>query len=283
MPFDDAADIRRRDPRFHFADDIPRDWYRGQIRVTRFFDAFSIMFPLGEKFFVDSVRHYRDALPAGGALAAQVDAFLYQEATHIREHRAYNRRLARQGMPVDALEAIMRRRQQHSQRVASPLLRLAFTACLEHYTAILADLLLRDPAILDGADKSMATIWQWHAVEEIEHKAVAFDVFRACGGAPIKRYCMRTAAMLGVSACFVVDLGYFMIRLATADRDAGNWRSWARLGWWLFGAPGVFTRVLPAWLAWFSPRFHPSRIGNPATLAAARAALAAAGTATESA
>ncbi|WP_232472407.1 metal-dependent hydrolase [Burkholderia ubonensis] len=275
-PRDDEADIRRRDPHFRFADDIPRYWYRGQSHVTRFFDAFSIMFPLGEKFFVDSVRQYRDALPADGMLAAQVDAFLYQEATHIREHRAYNRRLARQGMPVGALEVIMRRRQQQCRRVASPLLRLTFTACLEHYTAILADLLLRDPAILDGADPSMAAIWRWHAVEETEHRAVAFDVFRACGGGAVKRYIMRTAAMLGVTACFVVDLAYFVTRLAVADRDAGNWRSWARLGWWLFGAPGVFTRVLPAWLAWFSPCFHPSRIGNPATLAAARAALAAA-------
>ncbi|WP_420211663.1 metal-dependent hydrolase [Burkholderia aenigmatica] len=277
----DAADIHRRNLHFCFAEHIPRYWYRDKRRVTRFFDAFSIMFPLGEKFFVDSVRQYRDVLPADGMLAAQADAFLYQEAAHIREHRAYNRRLVRQGMPVDALEALMRRRQQQCRRVAPPLLQLTFTACLEHYTAILADLLLRDPAILDGVAPSMAAIWRWHAIEETEHKAVAFDVFRACGGGAIKRYFMRTAAMLGVTACFIVDLGYFIVRLARADRDAGNWRSWAQLGWWLFGAPGIVTRVLPAWLAWFSPRFHPARIGNPATLAAARAALAADGVTTE--
>ncbi|EHP44792.1 metal-dependent hydrolase [Cupriavidus basilensis OR16] len=264
------TEIPHRDLRFTLDGPVPRYWYRGWCHVTRFFDAFSIMFPLGEKFFIDSVKHFRGEIPAGTPLAAEIAGFIHQEATHIREHRLYNQRLAAQGAPVDELEALIRRRQQNSLQIASSAMRLALTACLEHYTAILADQLLRHPEILDGADPEMAAIWQWHAVEETEHKAVAFDVFRAIEPRPLRRYLVRCGAMLGVSVYFVLDLVYFMYRLAACDKQRANWREWLRLQWWLFVNPGVFTRVLPAWMFWFAPWFHPNRIDSRAVLETAR-------------
>jgi predicted metal-dependent hydrolase len=267
------ADIPTRDMRFTLDATVPRYWYRGWCHVTRFFDAFSIMFPLGEKFFIDSVKHFRDQIPAETPLAAEITGFIHQEGTHIREHRLYNLRLAAQGAPIDALEALIQLRQQNSLQRVSPATRLALTACLEHYTAILADQLLRHPEILDGADPAMAAIWQWHAIEETEHKAVAFDVFAATEPRPLRRYLVRCGAMLGVSVYFVIDLTYFVYRLAACDRERGNWREWCRLQWWLFVHPGIFTRVLPAWLFWFAPWFHPNRIDSRAVLQTARRAL----------
>ncbi|CAB3759225.1 metal-dependent hydrolase [Burkholderia sp. MSh2] len=265
--------IPRRDLRFPLDDAVPRYWYRGWCHVTRFFDAFSIMFPLGERFFIDSVAHFRDKIPAGTPLADDVAGFIHQEATHIREHRAYNQRLAAQGAPVDALEALIRRRQQTSLAAMPALTRLALTACLEHYTAILADQLLTHPEILDGAEPTMAAIWRWHAVEETEHKAVAFDVLATVEPRPLRRYLIRCGAMLAVSVYFVLDLAYFIYRLAAADRQRRNVREWVRLQWWLFVHPGVFTRIAPAWLFWFAPWFHPARLDSGDVLRAARRTL----------
>ncbi|MFL9884994.1 metal-dependent hydrolase [Paraburkholderia agricolaris] len=268
-----ANDIPQRDLRFTLDDSIPRYWYRGWCHVTRFFDAFSIMFPLGEKFFIDSVKQFRDEIPTGTPLAQEVAGFIHQEATHIREHRLYNQRLAAQGAPTAELDALIARRQQNSLRNISRTTWVALTACLEHYTAILSDQLLRHPEILDGADPTMAAIWRWHAIEETEHKAVAFDVLTTFEPRPLRRYVIRCGAMLGVSVFFVIDLIYFVYRLAACDRQRANWREWWRLLAWLFVYPGIFTRVMPSWLYWFAPWFHPNRIDSRAVLANARRSL----------
>ncbi|OXI82453.1 metal-dependent hydrolase [Burkholderia sp. AU33423] len=268
-----ASRMPTRDVRFAIDERIPRFWYRGTCHVTRFFDAFSVMFPLGERFFIESVRPFRDQVGGDASLAADVDAFVRQEASHIRVHRIYNARLASQHVPVDALEALLETRQRNAARQVAPVTRLALTACLEHYTTILAHRLLSDPAILDGADPTMAAVWRWHAIEETEHKTVAFDVFAAAMPNAVRRYVVRCAAMLGISVYFVIDLIYFVHRLVSVDGQTWNLRGWLQLLRWLFVAPGIFTRVMPMWLVWFSPRFHPDRLDCDAALRAARAAL----------
>ncbi|MBN3779764.1 metal-dependent hydrolase [Burkholderia sp. Ac-20345] len=268
-----ASRMPTRDVRFAIDERIPRFWYRGTCHVTRFFDAFSVMFPLGERFFIESVRPFRDQVGGDATLAADVDAFVRQEASHIRVHRLYNARLAAQRVPVDALEALLEKRQRNAARQVSPVTRLALTACLEHYTTILAHRLLSDPAILDGADPTMAAVWRWHAIEETEHKTVAFDVFAAAMPNAVRRYVVRCAAMLGISVYFVIDLIYFVHRLVAVDGQTWNVRGWLQLLRWLFVAPGIFTRVMPMWLFWFSPRFHPDRLDSDAALRAARTAL----------
>src|SRR5207244_3358365 len=55
---------------------------------------------------------------------------------------------------------------------------LAVTIALEHFTAIMADAMLTNDGVLEGADPRMAALWRWHAIEETEHKAVAFDVYK---------------------------------------------------------------------------------------------------------
>jgi predicted metal-dependent hydrolase len=258
--------------RFALDEQIPRYWYRGWPHVTRFFDGLSIMFPLGEKLFIDSVVHFRQALEKHPALAQAVDAFVYQEASHIREHRAYNRLLAAQGAPIDTLEQLLMRRQEVGNKF-SPAMRLAMTASLEHFTAILSDQLLRHPAILEGADTKMAMLWRWHAIEETEHKAVAYDVLGVVVSNPLRRYLMRCGVMLIMTGYFAIDVLYFIYRLAGNDGQRRNGREWLRLLGWLFVRPGPLTRVFPKWLAWFIPGFHPNHLDTREALATARQTL----------
>ena len=267
-----SADIPRRTLRFALDEQVPRYWYRGWPHVTRFFDGLSIMFPLGEKLFIDSVVHFRQALEKHPALAQAVDAFVYQEASHIREHRAYNRLLAAQGAPIDALEQLLMRRQEVGNKF-SPAMRLAMTASLEHFTAILSDQLLRHPAILEGADTKMAMLWRWHAIEETEHKAVAYDVLGVVVSNPLRRYLMRCGVMLIMTGYFAIDVLYFIYRLASNDGQCRNGREWLRLLGWLFVRPGPLIRVFPKWLAWFIPGFHPNHLDTREALATARQTL----------
>lgn len=267
-----CADIPRRNVRFSLDEQTPRYWYRGWPHVTRFFDGLSIMFPLGEKLFIDSVVHFRKAIESDPALAEAVDAFVYQEASHIREHRSYNQQLAAQGAPIDALEQLLLRRQEVGNKF-SPAMRLAMTASLEHFTAILSDQLLRNPAVLKGADGKMAMIWRWHAIEETEHKAVAFDVLCSVVRNPVWRYLMRCGVMLIMTGYFAVDVMYFIYRLAGNDGQRRNGREWLRLLGWLFVSPGPLTRVFPRWLAWFIPGFHPNHLDTREALEAARQTL----------
>lgn len=263
-----AQIIPRRTVRFVHDERIPRHWYRGWPHVTRFFDGLSLMFPQGEKIFIDSVVHFRARISPESPLGRAVQDFVYQEASHIREHQAYNQRLADQGAPIADLERLLSRRKKNTQRMP-PKLGLALTASLEHLTAIISEQLLSNPEVLAGADPEMADLWRWHAVEETEHKAVAFDVLCAVEKNPVCRYLLRCVAMLSVAVYFAYDVMYFIYKLARSDQQGSNWRGWLRLQWWLFVNPGIFTRTLPAWLFWFVPGFHPNRIDSRETLRAA--------------
>ncbi|WP_024683079.1 metal-dependent hydrolase [Pseudomonas syringae] len=264
--------IPHRSIRFTFDDSIPRYWHGGRTHTTRFFDCLSFMFPQGEKIFIESVVHFRHLLDRGSALDKAVDDFVYQEASHIREHRAYNLLLGTQGAPVEKLERMLLRRRKESERLPASF-RLALTASLEHITAILSEQILRNPAFMAGADPTMARLWRWHAMEEIEHKAVAYDVLCKVERNPLRRYLLRWVAMTSLSVYFTFDLTYFTYHLVRGDRQHRKWREWLRLQWWLFVNPGLLSRIVPAGLFWFAPGFHPDRIDTRELLDNARQAL----------
>ena len=52
----------RRDLRFDLPVERAKDWHGLGSHVTHFFNALSLLFPAGERFFMDSVRNYRDRI-----------------------------------------------------------------------------------------------------------------------------------------------------------------------------------------------------------------------------
>jgi predicted metal-dependent hydrolase len=239
---------------------FPRHWMGGDVYRTAFMNALSMSFPLGEQMFIDSVR----AAPLGAlvdpALRAEVKDFVGQEASHRFVHQQYNAELARQGFDY-TMEAKLKLRVARIGRL--PLQdRLAITCALEHYTAMLADYVLRHPAWLDGADPRLRILWNWHAAEELEHKAVAFDVYRAAGGG----YWKRALWYLHVSLAFWLDTSRQTVYNLRHDRAVwrlGTWTSAART--W-FGRRGLAWSLLKPGLSYLSPRFHPWRHDNRALL-----------------
>src|SRR5436305_5798028 len=142
----------------------------------------SSVFPDGEDFFVRSVRHFRDEI-SDPELKRQVGGFIGQEAMHGREHRAFNDRLDQLGYPVKRFERLTKKGLAIRERLMSPKSNLAATAALEHFTATLAELVLSDQRTRDlFGNEEVKNLFLWHALEESEHKAVAFDVYKAVGG-----------------------------------------------------------------------------------------------------
>lgn len=201
-----GADIvRRADLDFGLEGDIPKYWHGGDAFKTRYFDALSLLFPQGEKFFIDCVRDYKSQV-TDPELQAQVKDFTFQEAQHSMVHRRYNDRLADQGVAVADIEAAQKRLLGEARRKLPAKFTLAETAAAEHITAIMAEFTLSNPELLEDADPRIRAIYFWHAIEETEHKAVAYDVYKtvAKGG-----YFTRILAMLVESVMFP----YFTFKL----------------------------------------------------------------------
>ncbi len=262
--------IVRRDLHFDMDADIPRYWVDGDAHKTRFFDAMSLMFPDGERFFIDSVRAFRADIADDPVLNEEVGGFIGQEAMHSREHLEYNERLEQQGIGANELVEVVKNFQENRAKKLPPLGQLAVTICLEHFTAMLADQVLRHPETMQKSDPRMASIWRWHALEETEHKGVAFDVFQRVGGSPLKQYLRRSRAMLFVTGLFTFRVWQFMWRISKAEGTRKDWRGWLRLLGFLFISPGPITRITGQWLSWFVPGYHPWKHDNRKLVEATR-------------
>ncbi len=233
---------------------VPRDWLERSDHVSVLMNGLSLMFPEGEKFFVQSVKCFANAI-AHPALRKRVAAFVGQEALHSAEHRSFNTMLRAQGDEVAVrLEREVRWLLILGHRVLSPKAQLGVTCALEHYTAILAEQLLSRPELQAMIDPTVRPLWLWHALEESEHKSVAYDVYETVGGG----YGTRVATMLLATVFFLAAIGNTHVRLTRARGKLLDARGWLTLVRFLWGSPGIFRRLSLPYLDYFRPGFHPS-------------------------
>jgi predicted metal-dependent hydrolase len=247
--------ITPRDRRFGRDKDLTRLWHGGRVEATAIYNALSTTFPAGEAYFVESVRACRAGAPP--KLAEEIKAFTTQEAIHSREHDAFNKRAERAGYDLSKLEAQVTKRLAIT-RDRPPVVNVAATMALEHFTAILAHQLLADPKHLEGAEPEAAALWRWHACEEIEHKGVAYDTWlHATRSWPRgKRWKVKAKVMLLVTRNFLVDRTAGALELMRQD-DVTGLDAWRRLLWHQWVNPGMFRKIAVAWVKYFLPGFHP--------------------------
>jgi predicted metal-dependent hydrolase len=247
--------ITPRDRRFGRGMRTDRWWMGGDPIATALYNALSATFPKGEAFFVESVRKFRDGAPP--KLAEEIRAFVSQEVMHSREHVAFNKRAHEAGYDLSSLEKRVDWRLD-MVRARAPIASLAATMALEHFTAILAHELLRDPRHLAAADAETAALWRWHAIEEIEHKGVAYDTWlHATRDWPrFKRWQVKAKVMLLVTRNFLVDRTSGILGLLRQDGITGP-KAWAQVFWFAFVRPGMMRKVFGAWASFFMPGFHP--------------------------
>jgi uncharacterized protein len=176
---------------------VPRHWLGGSVVGTHIANGVNLLFPAGERFFVRSVNKYLPRIQSP-ALRAQVKGFFGQEGRHAKEHERYFRTLEAQGYDVERfLKLYERIAYGFIERVAPDELCLATTAACEHFTALLAENALTARFLDDIAPRSMRDLLLWHASEEIEHRAVAFDVLQEVNPS----YALRVAGLAVATAC----------------------------------------------------------------------------------
>jgi len=243
-----------RDERFN-RDTTPRRWWAGDAFGTAWHNALSATFPRGEAFFIEAVKAHRDG--ADPKLAEEIRAFVKQEINHTREHIAFNRLAEDHGYDIKAID----------KRVGEMLaltndrpviVNLAATMALEHYTAMMAQEFLANPQHFKDADPEVRAMWEWHSVEEIEHKGVAFDTWNHAtrDWTPFRRWKLRGLMMLIVSFNFFRNRWIDTLELLAQDGITG-WKAKWGLFKYLTVKPGVVRRIFPAWLSYFKPGFHP--------------------------
>src|SRR5712692_6086961 len=196
--------------------DLPRHFAAdGDLILSHIAAGLSAVFPDGEDFFVRSVRHFRSHI-ADPKLKQQVAGFIGQEAMHGRQHRAFNDRLDEVGYPTKRVEWLTKRGLALRERLLSAKSNLAATAALEHFTATLAELVLTSEETRESfGHQAVQDLFVWHALEESEHKAVAFDVYKAVGGSERTRVLTMKLLRYG----FVLGMTISVIAGLLLDRD----------------------------------------------------------------
>lgn len=245
-----AADSR-------FGADVPRYWVNNNPVITCFYNALSTVIPEGERFFIASVRAVLDDIN-DPVLEKQVRSFIGQESHHRVGHNALNQMIERQGYPQQASENLIKRLQQWAERFFSPRQQLAATLALEHFSALLTDQFLRQPALHQQMHGQVRDFLLQHSIEEIEHKAVAHDVYQQLYGS----YPVRIWQMLLITVLFIPNVALIQCHYLWHDRQLFNLKAWCGAIRYFWLRPGWFRCIIPGWLRYFSPRFHPWQHDN---------------------
>ena len=254
-----ALGITVRRPHFN-PKAISRHYFANSPVMSHLLTALSSTFPVGEQFFVHSVRNVRDQV-TDSTLQAQIAAFIGQEAMHSKAHSEFNAAWRRDDYNLDRFQAWLRRRDVYVKKL-DPKIQLAITCAFEHFTALLGGYILKHPEILSSLDDDSIKLWVWHAIEEIEHRAVAFDVYQnVYGDDHIRRLIMRS-----VTTGFFSLSVYSTMRLFLQDKK----NSLPKVGGNAFGLyllAKMLIQMLPEYLSYYKKSFHPAQIDYQEILA----------------
>lgn len=245
--------VRRMD--FEFDDSIPKYWFGGDPLRTMILTALSGTFPEGERMFMRAVRHFQPGV-TDPELQKQVRAFIGQEAHHGKEHDSFNAMMGRKGLPMAEVESFVKMGIGREEKLFSPERMLAKTCALEHFTAMFAEMLLERPDLINDIDERLKPLWLWHAVEESEHKSVAYDVYQDQVGS----YWIRSSEMFFTTILFTFFSALHTRQLLKGDPEAGQHRQ--GLGKRLRGLwqhRDVLSSLGKHYLQYYRPDFHPSQ------------------------
>ncbi|WP_459660315.1 metal-dependent hydrolase [Acinetobacter calcoaceticus] len=266
--------------------DVPEYWMNGSAGLTHFMTALSALFPAGEKFFIDSVRavRYHPSIKDDKELQKEISAFIGQEAMHTQEHVNFNASAQKFGHDVEALEKFtdtaIQKAIQAFVKIVKPfgltkeMVDLTATTALEHFTATIASQLLVNKHIQElMTDETMSTMWYWHAIEENEHKAVAFDVYEGVFGKGVKAYALRTSSLVFAMTLIFLIQSSFVLRLLKQDKKLNVDELSVIYKYAYSPSKGIITGMAKEMLAYFKPGFHPNDLDTVGLLKTWKAKL----------
>lgn len=250
-----VINIRSIQPRYEATPDL--HWFGGNPFTSHLVHALSFLFPPGEEMFVKSVNHFKDEI-TDPDLRRAIKAFAGQEHLHSKSHHDFNLWIQKRIPEAEhycqrIADGINRNYNRLEKR--RPIVNLAVTVALEHITAVMAATFLSRPDMLEKIHPEVRALFIWHAIEEVEHKSVAFDVYRAVGGT----YLTRVWAMFMCTMILTGKTLYYQGKLLQNDGQLGNWRAGLQAMRECFGKGGFFTVLRSRYLDFFRRDFHPSK------------------------
>jgi len=248
------VEIKPRRMNFPFSNIKDRFFFAGNSLLSVFFGALSSTFPPGEAEFIASVRQYRDRI-TDPLLKEQIRGFIGQEGHHSHQHKLINEALRDLGIDAIKLEKHLERDLQRftKRKYATPKFRLAMTVGMEHMTAIMAEFVLKNPQVLAPLEESVKDLLYWHAVEEIEHKAVAFDVYMQMEGD--RKYLRRVLKL--ATFMFNVRIALYMVALLWWARKFPSWSDIKGFRRFMYGDKGLLTNIRQPYRDFIKEDFHP--------------------------
>ena len=237
--------------------DVPRYWFAGDPFLTRMFDALSLTFPDGERYFIQSVRLFRDQIQDPD-LKQRVADFIRQEAQHGIAHDKMNQVMKDQGMPVDQFIQRLNKVFKFELKYRSPQYNIAMTAAAEHLTALMAETFYGEKETLQDAHPYVRALFAWHAIEEMEHRDVAFDVMQQVGNVHEVTRKMALVLTTGLMFGFTLYRANVMLKCDGFNRTQ-RLKMNVRGLQWLFGKQGKLRKMQSQYRDWFKPDFHPSQ------------------------
>jgi predicted metal-dependent hydrolase len=258
-------DLKVRKVNFKFHPN-PRHWMNGNPIATHFNNAMHMVFPDGEKFFIRSVKaYYKDIKDP--KLKKQIDGFVGQEGTHYKEHQKFWSILEEQGFEPEVFLKIYRKTAWDflEKRLLKAFgddygkkLALSVTVALEHYTAMFAESAFTNVPNFDLPD-DMRELMLWHAAEEIEHKAIPFNLLKEVDDSYLLRVNGMIIATLGLS--FYIALGQMILMSQDKEMELkslpGHFMAFIK------GISGGMGNTLTKhYFKYFQPDFHPDDIEN---------------------
>lgn len=250
-------EIKPRHMDFPFGSLKELKFFDNNIYKSAFIGGLSAAFPLGEGEFLDSVRNYRQQI-SNPDLIEQVKGFIGQEGHHSRQHRLVNKELDRLGYKTNRVEKILHKVIENKLKKMSHQFRLAHTVCSEHITGIMGEYVINHPEFFDNIESPFKDLMLWHAVEEVEHKSVAFDVYMECvGDKAFLRKAMKLAIVL-----LHIRLIQYMFVMAFSTKHWWNLKDLFSCISWMFGKHGMWRTIRKPYKEFFSKDFHPWRDGG---------------------
>lgn len=234
-------------------------WMDASPFKSHFLNALSITLPGCERFFIDTVKPHIKQV--SDELRPAVREFVKQESFHQAVHRDYNTWLQVNGLPVAEATTACQRGWNAAARLSHKR-RLALTVCVEHITVICTSVLLENPELLEQMDPEFRSVWQWHAREEIEHKAVTMDVWNEIYDDP---WSLRLA-MLITLPLYMWYVGAHAVLFLNAEGLLWRWQTWRDGIGFLFGRQGIVSGSWSQWLDIFRRDFHPNMHDHQALL-----------------
>lgn len=250
----DGVSIEARNMTFELEQALATDWADNDPFLTAIFNAMSISFPSGERNFINSVRAYENRI-TDEKLLSEVKGFYKQEGIHSREHRKYNKVLCQQrGYDLQDLESVYLRTLEKAKNnpQITPRIMLASTVASEHFTATFGENFLKG-RLIKNVEGAIGELWQWHSMEELEHKSIAMDVFNHIGGS----YKMRTALIRITMWFFFRNTFKVAFKMLRHDKQLWKWKTLKSMSKFLFSKNGFIRIHIPAYRDFFREDFHP--------------------------